>query len=119
MGKLHAGFKTSDSEQRETGNRRPDGRGTPWIPEGALAHNPGTTAGWELQAATGEAGGNPKTGRGDAQVGHSDGAGSVDPAGGIASSATTVEPNFLRTQLRLPAVSVGAAGSGSGTAVCS
>jgi hypothetical protein len=60
------------------------------LSETALASHSGTTVERDLQAEAGEAGGNPQGGRRGAQAGHSDGAGSVDPAGGDAGSTAAV-----------------------------
>jgi hypothetical protein len=78
-----AGLATSEVEQGESGGRRHACRRIARLPETALASNPGTAAARDLQAETGEAGGNPEAGRRSAKTGHS-GAGSVYPAGGDA-----------------------------------
>jgi RNA-directed DNA polymerase len=74
------------------------GRRAAGLPEAALASDSGTTVEWDLQAATGEAGGNPEAGRRSAQAGHPDGAGSIYPAGGDAGSAKQMGPDVFRTQ---------------------
>src|SRR5450759_4735631 len=51
------------------------------------------------------------------QAGHSDGAGSIDPASGDAGSAEAVGPDVFRIQLWVPAGTVGSASSGTGAAV--
>jgi len=48
---------------------------------------------------------------------HPDGAGSTDPAGGDAGSATQMGPDILRTQSRVPAETLGASGGSQGTAI--
>ena len=77
----------------------------PVIREQLLARN--------LQAATGKAGGNPQAGRRGEKARHSDGAGSIYPAGGDAGSATQVGPDVFRTQLRVSSWAVGASGGGT------
>src|SRR6266481_652581 len=47
----------------------------------------------QKQTAAGEAGRNPQAGRRNEEVGHSDGAGSVDPASGVASAAKQMGPD--------------------------
>ena len=58
------------------------------LPEAALVRNPGTTVEWDLSTATGTSGGNPEAGRRSAKTWRSYGAGSNDPAGSDAGSAT-------------------------------
>jgi hypothetical protein len=64
------------------------------LSEATLASDSGTTARRNLQAATGEAGGNPQAGRRSAPIGHSDGAGSVPPTGGDAGLQGRWDPTF-------------------------
>src|SRR6202008_2767241 len=77
----------------------------------------GTVVEWDLCAAAGEAGGDPEAGRRGAKAWHSDGAGSVYPAGGDAGSATQVGRDVFRTQLRVSARTLGTSGGRSGAAV--
>ena len=65
----------------------------------------------------GEAGGNPQAGRRSAKAWHSFGAGSIYPAGGVAGSAKAMGPDVFRTQLWVPAGTVGSSGGGTGAAV--
>src|SRR5215469_5738052 len=86
--------------------------------ETALASHPGTTVERDLRAAAGEAGGNPQAGRRRrAKARHSSCAGSIHPAGGAAGSAEAVGPDVFRSQLRVPAGTVGSSGGGTGAAV--
>ena len=71
----------------------------------------------QLLTKAGEAGRNTETGRRSAQVGHSDGAGSIPPASGHAGSAAAVGPGVFRSQLRFSTREVGSSGSGTGAAV--
>src|SRR5713101_6956047 len=116
-GKLLAGIQASQSEQRKSGNRRPESRRPLGLPEAALALDTGTTAAWDLQTTTGETGGNPEAGRRGAKAGHPDGAGSIHRASGDAGAATQVGPHVLRTQPRVPAETLGASGGSPGAAV--
>ncbi len=86
----------------------------PGVSQATLAGDPGPVVERNLQAAAGEAGGDPEAGRRSAQARHSDGAGSVDPAGGDAGSARRVGAGVFLTQLRVPAAAVEASGGGSG-----
>src|ERR1700685_3283953 len=85
--------------------------------ETALASHPGTTTEGDLRAETGEAGGNSQAGRTGAKAWHPNGAGSIDPAGGDAGFAAAVGPDVFRSQLRVPAGTVGSASGGTGAAV--
>src|ERR1700722_6546885 len=116
-GKLLAGLQASEGEQRKSGNRRHESRRALGLPEAPLACNTGTTAEGDLKATTGETGGNPEAGRRGAKAWHPDGAGSLDPAGGHAGSATQMGPHILRTQSRVPAETLGASSGSQGTAV--
>ena len=91
--------------------------GTHGLPETALASHPGTTAERDLRAEAGKTGGNPQAGRRGAKAWHSDGAGSIHPAGGDAGSAEAVGPDVLRSQLRVSAGTVGSSSGGTGAAV--
>ncbi len=91
--------------------------GTARLPEAALARHSGTTVEWDLSTATGETSRDREAGRRDAQAGHPDGAGSVDPAGGDAGAATQMGPDVLRTQSRISSATLGASGGGQGAAV--
>src|ERR1700735_798622 len=62
-------------------------------------------------------GGHPQAGRRGAQTRHSFGAGSIPPAGGDAGPAEAVGPDVFRTQLRVPAGTVGSSSGGTGAAV--
>src|SRR5258708_6785451 len=116
-GKLLAGLQASQSEQRKFGNRRHESRRALELPEAALAHDTGTADKRGLQTTTGATGGNPEAGRRGAKAWHPDGAGSIDPAGGDAGSATQMGPDILRTQSRVPAETLGASGGSQGAAV--
>src|ERR1700694_1554640 len=116
-GKLLAGLQASQSEQRKSGNRRHESRRSLGLPEAALALHTGTAVKRDLQTTTGATGGNPETGRRGAKAGHPDGAGSIDPAGGDAGSATQMGPNVLRTQSRVPAETLGASSGSQSAAV--
>src|SRR5271167_667782 len=116
-GKLPAGFTTSEGQQGESGDRRHEGRETSRLPEAALASPTGATVKWDLSTAAGEKSGDQEAGRRDAQAGHSDGAGSVCPAGGDAGSAAQMGPDVLRTQSRVSSATLGASGGGEGAAV--
>ena len=59
----------------------------------------------------------PKPDGGGAKAWHSFGAGSIYPASGDAGSAEAVGPDVFRSQLRVPAGTVGSSGSGTGAAV--
>src|ERR1022692_1443057 len=72
---------------------------------------------WNLRAETGEAGRNRQAGRRDAKAWHSNGVGSIHPAGGDAGSAEAVGPDVFRLQLRVPAGTVSSASGGTGAAV--
>src|SRR5258708_3392427 len=72
---------------------------------------------FRLPTTTGATGGNPEAGRRGAKAWHPDGAGSIDPAGGDAGTATQMGPNILRTQSRVPAETLGASSGSQGTAV--
>src|SRR6266496_3161921 len=87
------------------------------LPEATLASFAGTTVTWNLPTATGETSRDQEAGRRDTQAGHSDGAGSVCPAGGDAGSATQVGPDVLRTQSRVSSAALGASGGSQGAAV--
>src|SRR6516165_9931232 len=107
-----------EGQSGKSGRRRDDRCRTEGPPEAALASHPGTTAEWDLRAAAGEAGGNPQAGRGrDAQTWHSLCAGSIYSAGGAAGSTEAVGPDVFRTQLRVPAGTVGSSSGGTSTAV--
>src|ERR1017187_160240 len=116
-GKLLAGLQASQSEQRKSGNRRPESRRALGLPEAALAHDTGTAVAWDLPTTTGTTGGNPEAGRRGAKAWHPDGAGSTDPASGHAGSTTQMGPNLLRTQPRIPAEALGASSGSQGAAV--
>src|SRR5258708_38046054 len=116
-GKLVAGIQASQSEQRKFGNRRQESRRALGLPEAALALHRGTAVAWDLPTTTGATGGNPEAGRRGAKAGHPDGAGSIDPAGGDAGTATQMGPHILRTQSRVPAETLGASSGSQGTAV--
>ena len=86
--------------------------------EAALASHPGTTAERDLRAEAGKAGGNPQAGRRRMRkLGIPSRAGSIYPASGDAGSAEAVGPDVFRSQLRVPAGTVGSSGSGTGAAV--
>src|ERR1700752_3979736 len=102
-GQLLAGLQASQSKQRKSGNRRHDSRRALGLPEAALALHTGTAVAWDLPTTTGKASRNPEAGRRGAKAWHPDGAGSFDPAGGDAGSATQMGPDILRTQQRVPA----------------
>src|SRR6266700_1719916 len=116
-GKLPAGFTTSEGQQGESGKRRHESVGVTRLPEATLASFAGTTVTWNLPTATGEASRDQEAGRRDTQAGHSDGAGSVCPAGGDAGSATQMGPDVFRTQSLLSSATLGASGGGQGAAV--
>src|ERR1700692_2263940 len=116
-GKLLAGLQTSQSEQRRSGNRRHESRRALRLPEAALALHTGTAVERNLSTTTGQKGGNPEAGRRGAKAGYPDGAGSLDPAGGNAGSATQMGPNILRTQPRVPAETLGASSGSQSAAV--
>src|SRR5437879_4864206 len=116
-GKLLAGLQASQSEQRKSGDRRPESRRSLGLPEAALALHTGTAVAWDLPTTTGATGGNPEAGRRGAKAWHPDGAGSIDPAGGDAGSATQMGPDILRTQPRIPAETLGASSGSQGAAV--
>src|SRR5216683_7802502 len=116
-GKLLAGLQASQSEQRKPGNRRHESRSSLGLPEAALALHTGTAVAWDLPTTTGATGGNPEAGRRGAKAWHPDGAGSLDPAGGHAGSATQMGPNLLRTQPRVPAETLGASSGSQSAAV--
>src|SRR5712671_7716700 len=116
-GKLLAGLQASQSEQRQSGNRRPESWRALGLPEAALAHHTGTAVAWDLPTTTDTTGGNPEAGRRGAKAWHPDGAGSIYPAGGDAGSATRMGPDVFRSQLRVSARALGASGGGSGAAV--
>ena len=65
----------------------------------------------------GEAGGNPQAGRRGAKAWHPHGAGSIYPTGGDAGSAEALGPDVFRSQLWVPAGTVGSSSGGTGTAV--
>src|ERR1051325_9723552 len=100
-GKLPAGFTAREGQSGQSGKRRHEGRGTSRLPEAALASPTGTGAEGNLPTATGATSRDQEAGRGDAQAGHPDGAGSVCPAGGDAGSAAQMGLDVLRTQSRL------------------
>src|SRR5438270_549908 len=79
--------------------------------------DPRTTAEWDLRAESGEAGGNPQTGRRGAKAWYPNSAGSFDPAGGDAGSAAAVGLDVLRPQLRFSTGPIRASSSGPGTAI--
>src|ERR1700722_4066231 len=85
--------------------------------ETALASHPGTTVERDLQTEAGETGGNPQAGWRGAKAWHPNGAGSIHPAGGDAGFAAAVGPDVFRSQLRVPAGTVGSSGGGPGAAV--
>src|ERR1700737_198697 len=116
-GKLLAGIQASQSEQRKSGNRRHESRRALGLPEAALALHTGTTVARDLPTTTGATGGNPEAGRRGAKAWHPDGAGSIDPAGGDAGSATQMGSNILRTQSRVPAETLGASSGSQSAAV--
>src|SRR6266516_3374953 len=116
-GKLPAGFTTSQGQQGQSGNRRHESGGVTRLPEAALASPSGTAVKWDLPTATGEKSRDQEAGRRDAQAGHSDGAGSVDPAGGDAGLARQMGPDVFRTQSRVSSATLGASGGGQGAAV--
>ena len=91
--------------------------GAAGLPEAALASNTGTAVGRDLPPATGEASRDREAGRRSAQAGHSDGAGSIYPAGGDAGSARQMGPDVLRTQSRVSSATLGASGGGQGATV--
>jgi hypothetical protein len=102
-GQLLAGLQASQGEQRKSGNRRHKSRRALGLPEAALALHTGTAVARDLPTTTGATGGNPEAGWRGAKAWHPDGAGSFDPAGGDAGSATQMGPDLLRTQSRIPA----------------
>src|ERR1700731_5507305 len=116
-GKLLAGLQASQSEQRKSGNRRHESRRALGLPEAALALDTGTAVAWDLPTTTGATGGNSEAGRRGAKAWYPDGAGSIDPAGGDAGSAEAVGPDVFRSQLWVPAGTVGSASGGPGAAV--
>src|SRR6266566_1552992 len=116
-GKLLAGLQASQSEQRKLATRRHESRRALGLPEAALALHTGTAVAWDLPTTTGATGGNPEAGRRGAKAWHPDGAGSIDPAGGDAGTATQMGPHILRTQSRVPAETLGASSGSQGTAV--
>src|SRR6202162_1687323 len=116
-GKLLAGLQASPSEQRKSGDRRHESRRALGLPEAALALHTGTAVAWDLPTTTGATGGNPEAGRRGTKAWYPDGAGSLDPAGGDAGSATQMGPNILRTQPRVPAETLGASSGSQGAAV--
>src|SRR5215813_9700980 len=72
----------------------------------------------DLRTAAGKTGGNRQAGRGRCQkTGHPFGAGSIHPAGGTPGSAEAVGPDVFRSQLWVPAGTVGSSGGGTGAAV--
>src|ERR1039457_5032171 len=93
-------------QKRESWCWRDDGHRNQGLPETAPASHPGTTVEWNLRAETGEAGRNLQAGRRDAKAWHSNGVGSIHPAGGDAGSAEAVGPDVFRLQLRVPAGTV-------------
>jgi hypothetical protein len=97
-------------QQREPGRGRNECSRSPGPFEAALASNPETAAERDLQAATGEAGGNPEAGRGGAKAWHPDSAGSIYPAGGDAGAATQMGRDVLQSQLRVSTWTLGASG---------
>src|SRR5436190_3530193 len=86
-------------------------------PEAAVRSDSGTAAERDLPAASGEAGGDRQARRRGAQARHSNGAGSVYPAGGAAGSASQMGPDVFRTQSRISSATLGASGGGQGAAV--
>src|SRR5436190_20619708 len=86
-------------------------------PEAAVRSDSGTAAERDLPAASGEAGGDRQARRRGAQARHSNGAGSVYPAGGAAGSASKMGPDVFRTQSRVSSATLGASGGGQGAAV--
>src|SRR5216683_6113107 len=116
-GKLLAGIQASEGEQRKSGNRRHESRRVLGLPEAALAQDTGTTAERDLPTTTGATGGNPEAGRRGTKAWYPDGAGSLDPAGGHAGSATQMGPNLLRTQPRIPAETLGASSGSQSAAI--
>ncbi len=101
----------------ESRHRRDDRRETVWTPERALASHSGTTPQRNLQTATGTTSRNTEAGRWSAQVGHSDGAGSIHSASGDAGAAKELGRNVLRTQLWVSAQAIGTSGGGAGAAI--
>ena len=93
--------ETERAAGHERLNRRHDSRGALGLPEAALALDTGTAVERDLQTTTGATGGNSEAGRRSAKAWQPDGAGSFDPAGGDAATATQMGPDFLRIQSRL------------------
>jgi len=99
-GKLQAGIAASQGQPRERRYGWDDRPAITGVSETELASNPGTIVERDVSTATGEAGGNPQAGWRGAKAWHPDGAGSVHPASGDASTARQVGPDIFQSQLR-------------------